>query len=114
MVRLSSAAISAGTHKFGFEASYYRDKRSEFDENITPVLGSYRYYLSQYDWALEANAGQYWAGDKGFTVTSKHWFGDTSVNIYYQHTDKSFAGLSFSIPLTPRKDMAPALSKSEV
>ncbi|SEG70119.1 YjbH domain-containing protein [Vibrio hangzhouensis] len=97
-----------GTHKFGFEASYYRDKRDQYDDNITPVLGSYRYYLSQYDWALEANAGQYWAGDKGFTVTSKHWFGDTSVNIYYQHTDKSFAGLSFSIPLTPRKDMAPA------
>jgi hypothetical protein len=97
-----------GTHKLGFEASYYRDKRDDNADVVKPMLAHYRYYIDQYDWALEANAGQYWAGDKGFTVTSKHWFGDTSVNLYYQKTDKSFAGLSLSIPLSFRKDMSPA------
>jgi hypothetical protein len=97
-----------GTHKLGLEASYYRDKRDDNADVVKPMLAHYRYYIDQYDWALEANAGQYWAGDKGFTVTSKHWFGDTSVNLYYQKTDKSFAGLSLSIPLSFRKDMSPA------
>ncbi|GAL24244.1 hypothetical protein JCM19239_3947 [Vibrio variabilis] len=97
-----------GTHKFGFEASYYQNKHNRDEVGATPILGHYRYYFDQYDWAIEANAGQYWEGDKGFTLTSKHWFGDTAVSLYFQHTDKSFAGLNLSFPLSFRKSMKPA------
>ncbi len=96
-----------GTHKFGFEASYYQNKQNRDEDGATPILGHYRYYFDQYDWAIEANAGQYWEGDKGFTLTSKHWFGDTAVSLYFQHTDKSFAGLNLSFPLSFRKSMKP-------
>ncbi|PMH45943.1 hypothetical protein BCU68_09105 [Vibrio sp. 10N.286.49.B3] len=96
-----------GAHKLGLEASYYENREDSTQQDATPVLAHYRYYFDQYDWALEANAGEYWHGDSGFTVTSKHWFGDTAVSIFYQHTDQSFAGLNFSIPLSFRKDMAP-------
>lgn len=96
-----------GTHKFGLEASYYEHKDNSNARNATPVLAHYRYYFDQYDWALEANAGEYWAGDTGFKITSKHWFGDTAVSIFFEHTDSSFAGLNIALPLTFRKDMAP-------
>ncbi|MGR5341963.1 YjbH domain-containing protein [Vibrio astriarenae] len=96
-----------GTHKFGLEASYYEHKNDNNARTATPVLAHYRYYFDQYDWALEANAGEYWAGDKGFKLTSKHWFGDTAVSIFFEHSDKSFAGLNIALPLSFRKDMAP-------
>ncbi|WP_394242544.1 YjbH domain-containing protein [Vibrio astriarenae] len=96
-----------GTHKFGLEASYYEHKDDDSARSATPVLAHYRYYFDQYDWALEANAGEYWAGDTGFKLTSKHWFGDTAVSMFFEHSDHSFVGLNIALPLTFRKDMAP-------
>ncbi|MGL6260735.1 YjbH domain-containing protein [Vibrio sp. WXL210] len=96
-----------GRHRFGVEASHYQHRENDSIEDAKPVIANYRYYLDRYDWALEATAGEYFFGDQGFTVTSRHWFGDTSVSVYYQDTDQSFAGLNISVPLTFRKDMAP-------
>lgn len=96
-----------GRHRLGFEASYYEHQKDDRIEDATPLIANYRYYLDRYDWALEATVGEYFFGDQGFTVTSRHWFGDTSVSVFYQETDQSFAGLNISVPLTFRKDMAP-------
>ncbi|MCE0558581.1 YjbH domain-containing protein [Motilimonas sp. E26] len=95
-----------GNHRFSAEFGYL--DHNEKNLTATPMLINYRYYVEKLDWALEAGGGEYWYGDKGFTLASKHWFGDTSVTIKYQDTDEKFAGLSFSVPITLTKDMNPS------
>lgn len=97
----------SGRHRVSSELGYF--KHDSNDHKAKPALINYRFYLDSWDWALEVGAGQYWFDDKGFTVSSKHWFGDTSVSITYQNTDEQFAGLTFSLPITLQKDMNPSV-----
>jgi len=54
--------------------------------------------------------GEYWNGDRGYTVSQSFWNGDTAVSIYLRQSrypggpEASFAGISFSLPLTPRQN----------
>ena len=57
----------------------------------------------------ELTTGKYWGGDKGWSIGQRFWHGDTALNIYLRRTRMadsaplvSFAGLQFSIPITPR------------
>ena len=65
---------------------------------------------------MEVTAGEYWHGDKGFTLKSSHWFGNTQINVQYKHTrfdeidggDKEdFVSIGFAIPLNFGKSMNP-------
>ncbi|MCE2573596.1 YjbH domain-containing protein [Motilimonas eburnea] len=94
-----------GAHRFSAELGYFEHDKTHF--KAKPALVNYRYHLARWDWALEVGGGRYWYGDKGFTLSSKHWFGDTSVSLTYQNTDEQFAGMTFSVPITLQKDMTP-------
>ena len=75
--------------------------------------GVFRYGFSHNDAKTavsELEWGQYWSGDKGYRLTHRFWYGDTSLGLFFKRTtmpnsDKhvSFAGFEFSLPLTPRK-----------
>jgi hypothetical protein len=71
----------------------------------TQVQGSiaYRRAFSSKTW-LEVGVDRYGDAGSGPSVIFTRWYGDTAVQITY-HRDKlkQFAGLYFSIPLTPRK-----------
>ncbi|WP_371375340.1 YjbH domain-containing protein [Thalassotalea aquiviva] len=79
-----------------------------------PSLFKYRYRYEPLNWDVELTAGEYWQGDKGFTLRSLHWFGDVQVGIRYRKTkfddrfggeEEDFLALGFSIPLTLGKSM---------
>lgn len=78
----------------------------------TPLLGSARWSLVPGAWQLEATAGRFLGGDQGYNLASKHWFGDTLINLFYRDTQgdagtlmaaqRKFVGFSISLPLGPK------------
>lgn len=102
----------SGMHRFRLSQAWARDNGSHTDSTLW--LGSYRLYLAPFDLFLEGTGGRFWGQDKGGLVTLKRFFGDTSVELYYKNTETvenkrwQAAGIQFSFPLTPRRDMARA------
>ena len=98
-----------GNHRFGFQVGYFEDDETREDRDI--YLGSYRYHLDFLDLDLEGIYGQYWHGDRGVTAQMRRFFGDTAISFFYRHigtdTGERAAGIRISLPLTPRRDMAP-------
>ncbi|MCG9697097.1 YjbH domain-containing protein [Shewanella sp. Isolate11] len=81
-----------------------------------PMLLKYRYRYTPLNWDLELTAGQYWGGDKGFTLRSLHWFDNVQVGLKYRRTkfdetdggeQEDFFAIGFSIPLNFKKSMTP-------
>ncbi|KMT63939.1 YjbH domain-containing protein [Catenovulum maritimum] len=78
------------------------------DKNIGIV--SYKHYVPKLDLLMRFDAGKYWQADTGFSAELERHFGDTTVRLRYKNTDTAdginneFIGLSFSVPLTPRKE----------
>ena len=94
-----------GVHRLKFESAWFENDKSH--DTAKPVLGSYRYFKADWDWAGEITAGQFWEGDKGYKLVSKHWFGDTEVRLFFRDTTQKIAGLEVIVPLTFRQDMKP-------
>ncbi|MCF2908854.1 YjbH domain-containing protein [Pseudoalteromonas sp. DL2-H2.2] len=94
----------SGRHKlyntYGFFD--YQDYNEDRDYH---VMG-YQYHWVEQDISFHLSGGEFWRRDKGMKVETKFWFGDSYVSVYAYDTDVQVAGISFSIPLTPRKDMA--------
>jgi hypothetical protein len=84
-------------------------------ERATPLLLSYRYDVAATRTYIEATAGQFMFGDRGGMIGLRQWFGDVSVQLYYRRTNfastgtRSTAGLEFTVPIGPRRDMNPSL-----
>ncbi len=95
----------AGTHRFKLESAWFENNKT--NDTAKPVLGSYRYYRDDWDWAAELTVGEFWNGDKGYKLVSKHWFGDTEIRLFFRDTNQKVAGVEFAIPLTFRQDMKP-------
>ncbi|GAA4874794.1 YjbH domain-containing protein [Ferrimonas pelagia] len=95
----------SGRHAFRFNGGYFEHR--DLDYTMTPSLGYYRYARADWDWAFEAHTGEYLYGDSGYGVRSIHWFGDTQVSIEFNQTTSTFAGLYFSFPLGPQRNMRP-------
>lgn len=94
-----------GVHRMKLESGWFENDKTH--DNAKPLLGSYRYYESGWDWAAEITAGQFWEGDKGYKLVSKHWFGDTEIRLFFRDTTQKIAGLEVVVPLTFRQDMKP-------
>ncbi len=94
-----------GVHRFKLETARFTS--DERDHTATPILGSYRYYKADWDWAGELTVGEFWQGDHGYKLVSKHWFGDTEIRLFLRDTREQIAGIEFAIPLTLRQDMKP-------
>ncbi len=81
-----------------------------------PLLLKYRYRYSPLNWDVELTAGEYWGGDKGFTLRSLHWFDNVQVGLKYRKSkfddrdggeEEDFFAIGFSIPLNFNKSMNP-------
>ncbi|MEJ6475600.1 YjbH domain-containing protein [Pseudoalteromonas piscicida] len=95
-----------GRHKV--EANYAYLEYEDYDgfERDYGTI-SYRYLWAEKDLSFHVTGGEFFYGDKGVKVETRFWFGDSYIGIYAQDTNVQIAGISISIPLTPRKDMAP-------
>lgn len=88
--------------------------RSDNNSTTTETyLASYRYYFAAADLFLTGTAGKFMAQDHGFALEMKRMFADTGFAVYYKNStgaDKHHwqaAGVTFSFPLTPARDMKP-------
>lgn len=92
-----------GTHKLGFKGGEFTDP-DEIQKDRSPRLYSYRYFWAPQDVSIEITRGEFWAGDEGYRVDTRFWFGDTIVTLEYKDTDAQFVGMRWTFPLTPRRD----------
>lgn len=74
----------------------------------TPALGSARVSVWPGTWHMDATGGLFLNGDVGWSVTSRHWFGQVALAASYRDTAYSgtsaalrrrFLGFSISLPL---------------
>ncbi|MCF6439035.1 YjbH domain-containing protein [Pseudoalteromonas luteoviolacea] len=79
----------------------YKDFSADRDYHVV----GYTYQWVEQDISFHVSAGEFWRRDSGVKVETKFWFGDSYISIFGYDTDAKVAGISFSIPLTPRKDM---------
>jgi len=98
-----------GAHAIRLVQSWGKDDKTH--EVSETYLASYRYYFSPLDLFLTGTAGRFQAQDRGYMVELKRMFGDTGFSVYYKNSiardDRHWqaAGVNFSFPLTPARDM---------
>ena len=123
---------NSGEWAHGVSAAYWRaDEPKFYNETYapqqlvesSPVTGFTRYSPAGTDWALEIQAGKYFYGDKGLSVLSSHWFGDTKFSLIFRRSvppvtfwpgqfTANFLGVEVSFPLTPHRAMSSNSSPS--
>ena len=109
-----------GELETGLTSSYWKaSPDAGYAQNVgNPTSSFARYAPKGKDWNVELDLGQYWYHDKGASVISNFWFGDTMLSLFLRRSvppepywpgplGVTFAGFNISFPLTPRKAMAP-------
>ncbi|GEK09909.1 YjbH domain-containing protein [Pseudoalteromonas peptidolytica] len=92
-----------GRHQVNAELGYYEFEDFNLDKDTQTL--SYRYNWVEKDISFHASAGKFFFDDSGVKLETRFWFGDSYISVFAQDTDVQVAGIAFSIPLTPRKDM---------
>lgn len=92
----------SGQHKISLLAGTYEDTYQS-TILLNSYVGQYRYYLPLYNLSATVSAGQFFEKDSGYRLDFKFWFDDKAITLFYKNTDATFAGLSFSLPLTPKR-----------
>ncbi|MFA6311941.1 MAG: YjbH domain-containing protein [Sterolibacterium sp.] len=116
----TSSQSDNGHHKLGLTFGSFQTDGLQFNNKRTYNLVNYRLIPDDKQrTSTEITYGKFWGGDKGYNIGQRFWHGDTAVNIYIRQTRRyeqrplgdvligpvvSFAGIEFSIPLTPRRD----------
>ena len=109
-------ATDNGNHRFSLLVGDFEDKQVGNIAQVShqPKLAKYRFRYRPLNWDIEVTAGEYWKGDKGFTLKSSHWFGNAQINLQYNRTkfdeidggeEEDFFAIGFSIPLNFGKSM---------
>jgi hypothetical protein len=106
----TSTQSDNGRHRLGLTAGSFKNDSLPANNHKNYELATYRYaHDDRMSTVTELTTGKYWSGDKGWSIGQRFWHGDTALNIYLRRTRMtesaplvSFAGLQFSIPITPR------------
>jgi hypothetical protein len=106
----TSTQSDNGRHRLGLAVGSFKNDILPASNHKNYELATYRYaHDDRMSTVTELNTGKYWGGDKGWSIGQRFWHGDTALNIYLRRTRMtesapfvSFAGLQFSIPITPR------------
>ena len=106
----TSTQSDNGRHRLGLTAGSFKNDTLPANNSKNYELATYRYaHNDRMSTVTELTTGKYWGGDKGWSIGQRFWHGDTALNIYLRRTRMaesaplvSFAGLQFSIPITPR------------
>jgi hypothetical protein len=100
-----------GAHRLDLLGGQFQDKEAVSGPTRKRfALASYRFAMdNRLNATSEIQMGKFWAGDQGYRLTERLWYGDTALNFYIKKTRMtaqdsvvSFAGFEISIPLTPR------------
>ncbi len=108
-----------GRHMFLGEYGQYSHEDNT-DKNGNPYedhhirLVGYTYSHPEWNWQFNVKGGEFWKGDKGYEMTTKHWFGDVNIYATYLETkydtaaeSEKFMTLGVAFPLTFWRDMSP-------
>ncbi len=106
----TSTQSDNGRHRLGLAVGSFKNDTLPANNHKNYELATYRYaHDDRMSTVTEMTTGKYWGGDKGWSIGQRFWHGDTALNIYLRRTRMtesaplvSFAGLQFSIPITPR------------
>ena len=106
----SSTQSDNGRHRLGLVVGSFKNNTLPANSHKNYELATYRYaHDDRMSTVTELTTGKYWGGDKGWSIGQRFWHGDTALSIYLRRTRMaeyaplvSFAGLQFSIPITPR------------
>jgi hypothetical protein len=106
----TSTQSDNGRHRLGLTIGSFKNDTLPANNHKDYELATYRYaHDDRMSTVTELTTGKYWGGDKGWSIGQRFWHGDTALNIYLRRTRMtesaplvSFAGLQFSIPITPR------------
>jgi hypothetical protein len=106
----TSTQTDNGRHRLGLAVGNFKNDTLPVNNLKNYELATYRYaHDDRMSTVTEFTTGKYWGGDKGWSIGQRFWHGDTALNIYLRRTRMaesaplvSFAGLQFSIPITPR------------
>ena len=108
----TSSQSDSGRHKLGYSTGYFKNSTLGGNTVRNYDLINYRYVNNDQQTSMtEITYGKFWAGDKGFSINQRFWYGDTTLNAYFRRTRMSdnqalvsFAGLQLAIPFTPREN----------
>lgn len=96
-----------GRNRFTLKAAHFQNTGALPGPDARVGLAGYRAFLPGLNAYVEATAGQFLNNDHGVRLEVKRFFNDTSVSVYYSRTTLQQLGFSLTLPLTPRRDMAP-------
>lgn len=104
-VQLESSVFVPGRDDvIRLKAGLYERLPGQTRSQATPASASYRWVYSPSTW-VEAGVQQYTDGSRGPSVELTRWFGIVGAHLFYRAggSSRHYAGLEFTIPLTPRK-----------
>lgn len=78
-----------GHHSFSYQYSDYEHRDIKGQEKSVSLAG-YHYSRPEWDWQLDIVGGEFWNSDKGYQITTNHWFGD--FNVYARYLDSQHEG----------------------
>ena len=96
-----------GRHRLSYHYAYL-DSRLANRPNRYVYTAQYRHFLPVLDISMYAEAGQFWRGDRGYTLGLSTHLGDSLLSVWMSETDVSIKGIGFTIPLGTRKNMSVA------
>jgi hypothetical protein len=100
-----------GAHRLELLGGQFQDKEAVLGPTRKRfAVANYRFAMdNRFNASTEMQMGKFWAGDQGYRLSERLWYGDTALDFYikktrmpYQDSVVSFAGFELSIPLTPR------------
>jgi len=108
----TSTQSDNGRHRLGLTKGDFKNDALAYNNEKRYELATYRYaHDDRMSTVTEITQGRFWGGDRGWIVGQRFWHGDTTLNIYVRRSRMtetsplvSFAGIQFSIPLTPRQN----------
>lgn len=99
----SSVFVPGRDDVIRLKAGVYERLPGQTRSQATPMSGTYRWVYSPSTW-VEAGLQQYTDGSRGPSLELTRWFGLVGAHLFYrQGGTRKYAGLEFTIPLTPRR-----------
>ena len=101
------ADLYLGLDRWRLQSTWGRYRSSEFLKARRPAISALRYSIEPAKWHLEFAAGRFYNMDRGWRLSSTHWFGQTSFAVFLRESGiegssmpkTRFAGFEMSFPL---------------
>jgi len=93
--------------RWRLQSTWGRYTSNEYLKARSPAISAVRYSVEPAKWHLEFSAGRFYNLDRGWRLSSTHWFGQTSFAVFLRESGidgvrmpkTRFAGFEMSFPL---------------